>query len=36
MEKVVGEYRDYIKSFVRIRDEEISRFVEDEFAAGNL
>lgn len=35
-EKVVNDYRDYIKSFVRIRDEAIDQFVQQKFDAGAL
>jgi ATP-dependent helicase YprA (DUF1998 family) len=33
-DKVVSEYRGYIESFVRINDERISRFVQEQFEAG--
>jgi superfamily II DNA/RNA helicase len=35
-EKVVNDYRDYIKSFVRIRDERIDQFVQQKFSEGAL
>ncbi|MCC6316004.1 MAG: DEAD/DEAH box helicase, partial [Thermomicrobiales bacterium] len=35
-ERVVGEYRDYVESFVRILDPDIDAFVRDTLAAGEL
>ena len=32
--KVVDDYRRYIESFVRIRDEHIEKFVRDKFSSG--
>jgi hypothetical protein len=34
--KVVDDYRRYIESFVRIRDEHIEKFVRDKFSSGAL
>ncbi len=35
-DKVVSDYRRYIESFVRIRDDRVARFVEQQFASGVL
>jgi len=35
-EKVVSDYRQYIESFVRIRDERIDAFVQEELKKGAL
>src|SRR5262249_36841733 len=35
-EKVVNDYRNYIKSFVRIRDERVNQFVQEKFDEGAL
>lgn len=35
-DRVVQDYRSYIESFVRIRDERIEKFVRDEFESGVL
>ncbi|MGH8247417.1 MAG: DEAD/DEAH box helicase, partial [Gammaproteobacteria bacterium] len=35
-DKVVSDYRGYIESFVRIRDTQVSEFVQGEFASGKL
>jgi len=34
--RVVDDYKKYIESFVRIRDEKIEKFVREEFASGVL
>ena len=34
--KVVDDYKRYIESFVRIRDEYIEKFVRDKFSSGAL
>ena len=33
---VVSEYRDYVRSFIRIRDPRVSDYVKQELAAGEL
>ena len=35
-DRVVDDYKRYIESFVRIRDERIEKFVREEFASGIL
>jgi hypothetical protein len=35
-EKVVSDYRHYIESFVRINDERIDTFVQEQFESGAL
>ncbi|MGE5113697.1 MAG: hypothetical protein ACM3JB_22770, partial [Acidobacteriaceae bacterium] len=35
-DRVVDDYKRYIESFVRIRDERIEKFVRNEFASGVL
>ena len=35
-ERVVGEYRDYLESFVHILDPRLDAFVRDELAKGRL
>lgn len=33
-DSVVGDYRDYIESFLTIKDQRIDAFVKDKFEAG--
>lgn len=35
-ERVVGDYKRYIESFVRIRDKHIDQFVRQHFESGTL